>query len=309
MTGPADLLGGARLAAVDGAYALGWLSVRRLPERAAYGLFDRIADRIWAGRGKGVSQLERNLARVVPHAPQHQVRQMSRAAMRSYFTYWCDTFRMPDWPAERLFGLRTVGEHHITDALAAGTGVVVAAPHMGNYDHGAAYLAQKYGSITTVMERLKPDSLFQRFVDFRQGLGMEVRGTGEPGVLDLMVERVAGGGIVCLLADRDLSRRGVPVTFFGERTKMPAGPALIALRAGAPLLPAYSWYEGRQAWFEVLPPVDFERGAPRERAVAQATQLLADAFAAGISRFPADWHMLQRLWLADLDPAKAAAGE
>jgi KDO2-lipid IV(A) lauroyltransferase len=293
----------------DASYAAGWAAVRRMPERSAYAMFDRIADGLSARRGKQVLQFERNLRRIMPDADDQAIAEVARQGMRSYFTYWCDAFRMPDWPRERIIGLDVTGEHHIADALAAGKGLVITSPHAGNYDHGAAFLAQKYGSMTTVMERLKPDSLFERFVEFRESLGMEVRGTGEPDVIDLLVERVAANRIVCLVGDRDLSRRGVPVTFFGEQTKMPAGPAVTALRTGAPLAAVSFWYEGRTSRCEVFPPVDFPRDAPQEEAVAIATQLVADDLAKGIARHPADWHMLQKLWLADLDPARAPKGE
>lgn len=291
--------------AADLAYSVGWAAVRKMPEPAAYAMFDRIADQIWARRGKQVVQFEKNLGRVLPDADEEELRATSKLGFRSYFTYWCDAFRMPDWSRDRILGLPVAGEHHIADALAAGTGLVITAPHAGNYDHGAAFLAQKYGSMTTVMERLKPERLFQRFVDFRESLGMEVRGTGEPNVVDLLADRVGRNRIVCLVGDRDLSRRGVPVTFFGETTKMPAGPAVTALRTGAPLMAVSFWYEGRAAKCEVFPPVDFPRDAPEQEAVAIATQKVADDLATGIARHPADWHMLQRLWLADLDPGRA----
>ena len=293
----------------DFAYATGWAAVRRMPEQAAYSLFDRIADRIWSRRGKQILQLEKNLRRVMPDADAAEIRTASKQGMRSYFTYWCDAFRMPDWPEERILGLDPLGEHHIEAALAAGKGLVIVSPHAGNYDHGAAFLAQKYGSMTTVMERLKPESLFERFVEFRESLGMEVRGTGEPNVVDLLVDRVAANRIVCLVGDRDLSRNGIPVTFFGEETKMPPGPALTALRTGAPLLAVSFWYDGRRSRCEVFPPVEFPRDAPASEAIPIATQAIADDLALGIGRHPVDWHMLQRLWLADLDPNRSPRQE
>jgi phosphatidylinositol dimannoside acyltransferase len=289
----------------DLAYAAGWSAVRRMPEKAAYRSFDLIADRLWARRNKQILRFEKSLGRVMPDAGEDALRQASKQGMRSYFTYWCDAFRMPDWPQQRILGLRVVNEHVISDALGAGRGLVITAPHSGNYDHGAAYLAQKYGSITTVMERLKPEALFERFVEFREALGMEVLGTGDPGAVDLLGERARANRLVCLVGDRDLSRRGVPVEFFGEPTKMPAGPALTAIRSGAPLCAVSFWYEGRAAHAQVYPAVQFDRDAPEAVAVAQATQLIADDLARGIAEHPLDWHMLQPLWLADLDPHRA----
>jgi KDO2-lipid IV(A) lauroyltransferase len=294
-----------RSTASDAAYAAGWSAVRRMPERAAYALFDRIADRLWSQHGKPVRQLERNLSRVVPDADEAQLRELSRAGMRSYFTYWCDAFRMPDWSRERLLGLPVVGEHYIVEALDAGNGAVFVGPHSGNYDYGAAYLAQKYGSLTTVMERLQPESLFQRFVDFRAERGLEVRGTGDVGLTELLMDRVQANRLIGLVGERDLSRRGVPVQFFGERATMPPGAAVVALRTQAPLLPVSFYYDGRQGCARVFPPVKLRRDLPQQEAVPLAVQAAADAMAIGIAEHPTDWHMLQKLWSADLDPARA----
>ena len=220
--------------------------------------------------------------------------------------YWCDTFRMPDWGRDRIItSLGTVGEHNVVQALDRGKGVVIVASHSGNYDHGAAYLAQKYGSMTTVAERLNPESLFDRFVAFREGLGMEVRGTGDAGLMPLLESRVRDNRIVCLIGDRDLSRRGVPVSFFGEAAKMPPGSAALAYRTGAPLHAVAFWTEGRKNFVEVFDEIEFDRSLPEADAVAQATQMVADVLERGIARNPKDWHMLQKLFLADLDPARA----
>lgn len=296
-------------AVTDGAYAAGWSAVKHMPEPAAYALFQRIADRTWAARGKQVLQYEKNLRRVLPDADDEEIMAVSKAGMRSYLQYWCDAFRMPTWGTRRLLdSFNAVGEQYVVDALQAGKGLVIISPHSGNYDHGAAYLAQKYGSMTTVAERLKPDSLFKRFVDFRQGLGMEVRGTGEPGLTDMLRTRVEDNRIVCLVGDRDLSKRGIPVTFFGEATKMPAGAAVVAYRTGAPLHTVNFWYEGRDTWVVVSSPCLLDRTLPEDEWVPAAVQWAADSLAAEIVKHPKDWHMLQKLWLDDLDPARAPEG-
>jgi KDO2-lipid IV(A) lauroyltransferase len=291
--------------AADAAYAGGWFAVRHMPEAAAYAMFDRIADQVWRRRGKQILQYEANLRRVMPDADDAAIAEASHAGMRSYFTYWCDAFRMPTWSHERIVGLNVIGEEAVYESLAAGRGLVIIAPHAGNYDAGAAFLAQKHGSMTTVMERLEPASLFDRFVAFRESLGMEVRGTGDEGLTDLLADRVRANRIVCLVADRDLSRRAVPVTFFGEPAKMPAGPAIVAHRTGAPLYVTSFWYEGRTPWVQLVGEVQFPRDAPESEAVPIAVQHAADLLAQGIAEHPHDWHMLQKLWLADLDPSKA----
>jgi KDO2-lipid IV(A) lauroyltransferase len=157
-------------------------------------------------------------------------------------------------------------------------------------------------AFTTVAERLKPEGLFDRFVGFRQSLGMEVIPLtgGDANPFDLLANRLREGRLVCLLGDRDLTARGVEVTYFGETAKFPAGPAALALRTKTPLLPVTLWFDGRGWAIHVHDPVP-------HTTIREMTQALANVFEQGIREHPEDWHMLQRLWLADLDPAKVAA--
>jgi KDO2-lipid IV(A) lauroyltransferase len=178
---------------------------------------------------------------------------------------------------------------------------VVALPHAGNWDAAGAWVAATGWPITTVAERLKPEGVYERFLAFRQGLGMEILPThgGDRPTFDVLVDRVRAGAVVPLLADRDLSARGVEVDFFGGRTRMPAGPALLALRTGAPLYVASLWYEADVACASLAGPLELPDpdSGPLDQRVRMLTQRIADGLAAGIARHPEDWHMLQRMWL------------
>lgn len=290
-------------------FSIGWSSVRKMPEKRAYALFRRLADQAWRRHGPSVKQYEKNLSRVLPDASPAEIRYVSRAGFQSYAHYWCDAFRMPDWPRSRILEFQVDGVEHIENALADGGRLVFAGPHGGNYDHGAAFIAQKYGSLTTVAERLKPEKLFRRFVAFRQELGMEVLGTGQGDLVTTLVDRVEAGRIIGLVGDRDLSRHGVPVTFFGEPTSMPAGPALVARRTGATLLAVNFIYRDGQPAATVFEPLAVPTSGTEEQDVATMTQALAARFEIGISEHPSDWHMLQPLWRADLDPERLARAE
>ncbi|GGO82454.1 phosphatidylinositol mannoside acyltransferase [Wenjunlia tyrosinilytica] len=288
----------------DSAYALGWGLVKRLPERAAQRLFERIADQAWKKRGKGVLRLEANLSRVVPDAGPERLAELSRAGMRSYMRYWLESFRLPTWSPERVrasFDPKDV--HRVDEGMAAGKGVVLALPHLANWDLAGAWIAERGYPFTTVAERLKPEKLFDRFVAYRESLGMEVLAHegGAAGAFGTMARRLRSGKLVCLVADRDLSRNGVEVTFFGEATRMPAGPAMLALQTGAPLLPVTLHYDERPVMRgRVHPAVEVPAEGTRAEKIAAMTQSMADTFASGIAEHPEDWHMLQRLWLADL---------
>jgi KDO2-lipid IV(A) lauroyltransferase len=292
-------------------FTLGWRFVRALPERPAYLLFSLVAQVAWLRQGRGVRQLEANLARVVPDASPFRLKSLTRKGMHSYMRYWCDAFRLPDWTPERILTTcRMENDEPARAALAEGRGLVVALGHSGNWDHAGAWSTLALAPVTTVAERLQPEELFQRFLHFRQRLGMEILPlTGSGDLFGVLVRRLRKGGFVPLLADRDLTATGVPVTLFGETARMAAGPASLALVTGAALYPASIFYErlppGSPARWgvvcrfhrEVVPPA-----GERSEQIAAMTQACADAIADGIRTHPQDWHMLQRVFVADLVP-------
>ena len=295
----------------DALYGAGWAGVKRLPEPAANALGRRVADLAWRRRGRGVLQLERNLARVVPGASPERLAELSHAGMRSYLRYWTEAFRLPAWPPGRLGDcFHPDGLHHLTDGLASDRGVIVALPHLANWDMAGAWLTTRLGTpFTTVAERLRPASLFDRFVAYRESLGMEVLAHEGAQAFGTLARRLRAGGVVCLVADRDLSASGVEVTFFGEEASMPAGPAVLALQTDALLMPVTLWYDDAPVMHgRVHPPLEPPREGTRREKARAMTQALADAFAEGVAAHPEDWHMLQRLWTADLDP-RPAVGE
>ncbi|TQS41591.1 phosphatidylinositol mannoside acyltransferase [Cryptosporangium phraense] len=296
------------------AYAAGWKLVRVLPEKPVRALFEGGAG--WfAGRGgAGPRRLAANLRRVVPGASDAEIADLTKRGLRSYARYWYEAFRLPEWSTDEL-QRRFVLENAVLldDAVAEGNGVVVALPHAANWDLAGAWATVHGIPVTTVAERLKPEDLYQRFLAFRRALGMEIlplTGGNRP-PLDVLTERIRDGRVVVLLAERDLSARGVEVDFFGERTKMPAGPAVLALRTGAPLFGLALWNDGPVTRARLIPiPVDADPADEHHRdatRVAAVTQQVADALAEGIAEHPVDWHMLQPLWLADLPPRRRRA--
>jgi KDO2-lipid IV(A) lauroyltransferase len=273
----------------DWGYAAGWRLVREMPEPWARGIAG--AGARYAARGGGPEQLRKNLARVIGSTPAEVPDSLIRAALASYARYWREAFRLPSMDlsalADRLDRV-FVGAEHFAAAHAAGRGAVMALPHSGNWDMAGVWLAQNYGTFATVAERLKPESLYDRFIDFREGLGFEVLPLtgGDRPPSEVLAERLRQNTFVCLMADRDLTRSGVPVEFFGKPTRMPAGPAKLAIETGAPLHPAHVYYDGAD--------------------VGVIIQALADRFAINIAKHPQDWHMLQPLWLADLSQKRRA---
>ena len=299
----------------DAGYGLGWSAVCHLPESWAQRGFRFTADLAWRRRGPGVQVLEGNLRRVIgSQAPGGELRALSRQAMRSYARYWLEAFRLPVMPADRLIGgMRDTG--HIRAAfgyLAAGRGVVFALPHMGNYDlAGAWVIAKGAGSVTTVAERVKPESVYGRFVAFREGLGVEVlpASGGTSSAFGVLAQRLQAGKLVCLVCDRDVTGGGMEVEFFGEKARMMGGPAALAVQTGAALMPVILWFEGDHWGAHVHEEIPVPAEGDSKQQTAAMMQQVARLFEAGIRAHPQDWHMLQRVFAADLDPARLAAAE
>lgn len=296
-------------------YAALWRAAGVVPEALSHRIADAVADGAMARRGPAVVQYARNLRRVLgDDADPHRLYAETAAGLRSYARFWLETFQLPSMDREEVAGrfmAGFVGLEHITAAVESGRGVVVVLPHSGNWDIAGMVLARSVGSFTSVAERLRPESLYRRFVGFRESLGMEILPLtgGHPPTSTLLKDRLRAGGVVILLGDRDMTASGVPVTFFGETTRMPAGPVMLAALTGADLCIAHLTYQqldGRPGWSTVI-------GAPMEipgtrlaDRVRTGTQLVADSFARSIAGRPRDWHMLQPLWLADLPTGHAA---
>ncbi len=290
---------GSRLA--DLGYRAGWRLVRSVPEPLAARAFDLGADRAARGCGPAVAQLRRNLARVVPGAPAEELDDLVRRGLRSYARYWREAFRLPSMDHAALHARldgAVEGVAHLDAALGAGRGVVAVLPHTGNWDMAGVWLVGHSGQFSTVAQRLRPESLYRRFEDYRRSLGFDVvplTGAAQSPTLRL-ARRLRSGGMVCLLADRDLTDSGVAVDLFGAPARLPSGPARLAAATGAALLPFGCWFTPDGWGMRFHPPVPV-RGRSE---VTGATQAVADRFAADIAEHPEDWHMLQPLWLADI---------
>ncbi|MBN1171917.1 MAG: phosphatidylinositol mannoside acyltransferase [Micromonosporaceae bacterium] len=289
----------------EAGYAAGWRVVRLLPQPLAARLFSAAADRALRRGGQGVTRLAANLRTVVgDDLPEPEFRLLLKAAVRSYARYWLELFLLPDRSKEQILdGFQVVeGLDRLQAAVADGRGVILALPHTGNWDAAGAWVAAQGWPIVTVAERLRPEGVFERFMDVRRGLGMEILPLtgGDRSVLEALAERLRQGHVAALVSDRDLPGSGVEVTFFGRTATMPPGPALLALRTGAPLMTVSLWYGPDRVCARVDPPLAPPLGGSVGDRVRLLTQAMAGNFAAGIAAHPADWHMLQRVWR---DPA------
>jgi len=294
----------------DLGFAAGWSLVRALPERAADGAFRVAADAAFRRRGPAVIQLAKNLHRVLgPRSNPELLATTVQAGMRSYARYWKETFRLPAMDLDAVVeqvDATTVGGEHIERAQREGRGIVLTVPHAGNWDIAGLWVTRNFGPLTTVVERLQPESLFEKFVAYRESLGMEILPlTGGAPPSQALRERLTAGGIIALVGDRDLSANGIPVTFFGEPARFPAGPAMLAALTGSFLCPTdLSFIDG--GWLHRIHPPLTLSGVRLAEQVRSGAQQVADTFERGIAAHPTDWHMLQPFWPADFPPGHPA---
>ena len=278
-------------------YLFAWKLIALLPEKSAYKLADYVSDRIYKKNGKGIKRLRGNYGRVMPEYSPQKLEELTKLGMRSYLRYWFDTFRLSKWSKNRIISTtQVIRENLLRDPIQSKQGCIVALPHAGNWDHAAAYFCSTGITLTAVVEKLKPEAIFKKFLAYRQSIGIEAISHKEK-TIPILTERLQAGKLIALVADRDMSRNGIEVNFFGKTSKMPSGPAILAIKTGAPLITAYVRYTsgGIEIIFdETLKPTN---SGSEEEQIKIITQSMADNFAKRIKENPVDWHMLQRIWV------------
>lgn len=276
-------------------------------EAVAMGLPERGGRRVFATAGAlayrrlhGVRATVRaNQARVLGLDPNDErVQASTREAFDLYARYWYDTFRVRRMPAPEVHErAEMVNLERIDQALAAGHGCIAALPHMGNWDIGGHYLAVNGYAIAAVAEELRPARLSELFLRHREELGMRIIPLSKNGhvgqQLKLLLER---NWVVALVADRDLTGRGIEVEMFGATRRVPAGPALLSLSTGAPLLvcPVYTTTSGWR--IEIGEPLAIEPTGSTRGDVTALSRRMAAEFERAIAARPSDWHLFQAGW-------------
>jgi KDO2-lipid IV(A) lauroyltransferase len=271
-----------------------------LPERVATPVAEVIGRLAAPMLGKKRRLVARNLQRAAGGAlDEEALRHAVSDTFASYGRYWLELFRLPDVDDSIERSFQAMGWEHIADALDAKRGAIIALPHLGGFDRAAAWLASKGVAPTVVVEPVEPPELFEWFAGVRAAIGMEVVPLG-PDAGKVVLRALKDNRIVCLLCDRDLAGDGVEVEFFGERTTMPAGPATLALRTGAPLLPSGVYFRPYGRHFGLIgPPLPVEREGRLRDDVTRITQELSRRFEELIRLAPEQWHLMQPNWPSD----------
>ena len=287
-------------ATVNG-YKLGSLAARALPGPFAGAAAQVMGLTFAAGMRDKRSMIERHLQRVNPKLSGFALRRAVQQSFDSYARYYVESFRLPTLTARTVDRAFTrEGYHHVTDPLAKGTGVILALPHLGGWEWAGRWLAEQGQKLTVVVEAVEPPELFEWFADLRAKLGMTVVPLG-PKAAPAISKALKENQVVCLLCDRDIDRNGIPVTFFGEQTTLPAGPAMLGLRTGAPIVPVGVYFTDRHNGHHAVcrPPIPAERRGGLRDDVARVTQLLAAELELLIRRAPEQWHLFQPNWPSD----------
>jgi phosphatidylinositol dimannoside acyltransferase len=284
-------------------YVAGSAVARAIPERAAYG-FARLLGSYAARRSKKRPFVERNLARITGlRADSSELNELVVEAYRSYARYWLETFRLVREGPE-FFLERFVCKHNdrIEEVRSRGRGAIVVVGHLGNWDAAGAWVSATGRKLVTVAEVLKPKRMFDFFADHRAKLGMTIF-PAQAGAIAELARAVDEGAVVAILGDRDLRGRGPKVDFFGEKTTFPAGPAVVALKTGVPLLVAGVYGverpDGKKGWVaEISLPIELPDEKGKE-AIAELTQRVANVLEGFVAKHPEEWHVFNPFWLAD----------
>ncbi len=287
--------------AIVGGYRLGSLVARLTPGLVAAGAASAVGFGVGVLSNDKRAIIERHLKRVNPKLRGASLRLAAQQAFDSYAKYYVESFRLPSLSARTVDRAFTRdGYDNITEALAMGNGVILALPHLGGWEWAGRWMTDVGHKLTVVVEPLQPPELFEWFTKLRRDLGMNVVPLG-PKVASVVATALRNNEVVCLLCDRDIERSGVDVEFFGERTTLPAGPAMLSLRTGAPVLPTAVYfthsYNGHHGI--VRPPLPRNRTDSLRADVSRVTQALANELEFLIRIHPEQWHLFQPNWPSD----------
>ncbi len=290
-------------------FKIAWSVLPRLPQSVVYGASNLASDVVCLLKISSVKQLRTNYERL---SGRKVTERELRHGVRSYFRCFVQQFTMVGWSKKQI-GQGCVWPDAARDAEWLEDGpLVLALTHSGNWDLAGAWFCETHAPIVTVAEKLEPPELFQQFVDFRESLGMEISGVapGEHVFAELLKKTKGRGVLVPLLADRDISGAGVEVELGSSRALVAAGPAALALKLGRPLIAGHISYRkvGREwrVFAHFTDPIEVPVPAEGETEVEALTRKWVKMISPVMKEYMVDWHMMQKVFVDDLDPERLA---
>lgn len=288
-------------------FNLAWKLVPKIPIKLTLAVSDRAADIVTLLGVSSTKQLKANLERLTGR--QVTSREL-RASVRSYFRAFSQQFSLPGWSSEYLTSSVTYPQAQSIAELLKDGPVVLALTHSGNWDLAGAWFCQSYGKIVTTAEKLEPQELFDKFVAFRSSIGMDILGVAKgEHVFEQLVQKVKGQPVlVPLLADRDISGAGIEVQLGTAKALVAAGPAALAIRLGRPLIAGHLTYKKEHGSWHMYArftdPLPVPTPKPDETQVEALTKAWVKAIEPVMVEGFLDWHMMQKLYIKDLDPER-----
>ena len=287
---------------VVGSYKLGSLLSKGVPGFLSGTMGSLVGMPASLGMRDKRKMVERHMRRVRPNASSIEIRRLTQQVFDSYARYYLESFRLPTLTSAQVAASFTVEGYHenMLPALDRGKGVILALPHLGGWEWAGRWAADLGNKMTVVVEPIQPPELFEWFADLRRKFGMTVIPLG-PDAGPAVLKSLRNNEVLCLLSDRDITGGGIEVEFFGERTKLPAGPATLAIRTGAALLPTAAYFTDRGVGHHgvIGAPMNCERHGKLREDVQRITQELAYELETLIRRAPEQWHLLQPNWPSD----------
>ena len=287
---------------VVGSYKLGSLLSKGVPGSLSGTMGSLVGLPASLGMRDKRKMVERHMRRVRPNASSIEIRRLTQQVFDSYARYYLESFRLPTLTSAQVAASFTVEGYHenMLPALDRGKGVILALPHLGGWEWAGRWAADLGNKMTVVVEPIQPPELFEWFADLRRKFGMTVIPLG-PDAGPAVLKSLRNNEVLCLLSDRDITGGGIEVEFFGERTKLPAGPATLAIRTGAALLPTAAYFTDRGVGHHgvIGAPMNCERHGKLREDVQRITQELAYELETLIRRAPEQWHLLQPNWPSD----------
>jgi KDO2-lipid IV(A) lauroyltransferase len=287
---------------VVGSYKLGSLLSKGVPGFLSGTMGSLVGLPASLGMRDKRKMVERHMRRVRPNASSIEIRRLTQQVFDSYARYYLESFRLPTLTNAQVAASFTVEGYYenMLPALDRGKGVILALPHLGGWEWAGRWAADLGNKMTVVVEPIQPPELFEWFADLRRKFGMTVIPLG-PDAGPAVLKSLRNNEVLCLLSDRDITGGGIEVEFFGERTNLPAGPATLALRTGAALLPTAAYFTDRGVGHHgvIGAPMNCERHGKLREDVQRITQDLAYELEILIRRAPEQWHLLQPNWPSD----------
>jgi lauroyl/myristoyl acyltransferase len=267
-----------------------------VPPRVAYPILDRLADLIRLTATDARQAVEANLEQVLGRRGRRHawaVRGVFRHAMRNYY----DTFRLPSMSNDEIRDRVVLsGREHLRSLLAEGRGAVLVSAHVSSVALAAQALALAERGGTVVVEPVRPPELLELMLRVRGSHGLAYRTVG-PALFGELTATLRRNELVFLVVDRDVGGTGIYLELFGRPTRLPTGPALLALRTGAPIVPTYvsRRRDGRLDGV-VDRPVQIRKTGDRRADLTEISRLVTARLEYHIGRYPEQWTVLQRVW-------------